>query len=85
FSSHIQVQLGKTNLALTESTQQLINSAKVNSHSGYSSKTLVNDFMLTNLAEPAHLNRADQTVPLPASCVATENTCLISAWSNTLT
>ncbi|KFV96729.1 Trypsin, partial [Eurypyga helias] len=84
FCSRIQVQLGKHNLALTESTEQLINSAKVIRHSGYSSATLDNDIMLIKLAQPAQLNRAVQTVPLPTSCVATGTTCLISGWGNML-
>ncbi|KFO94917.1 Trypsin, partial [Calypte anna] len=70
FSSRIQVQLGKHNLELTESTQQLINSAKIIRHSGFSSATLDNDIMLIKLAKPAQLNRSVQTVPLPKSCVA---------------
>ncbi|NXJ44544.1 TRY1 protein, partial [Ciconia maguari] len=84
YKSRIQVQLGKYNLALTESTQQLISSAKVIRHSGYSSTTLDNDIMLIKLAKPARLNRAVQTIPLPTSCVATGTTCLISGWGNTL-
>ncbi|KGL99799.1 Trypsin, partial [Charadrius vociferus] len=84
FSSRIQVQLGKHNLELTESTEQFINSAKVIRHPGYSSMTLDNDIMLIKLDVPAQLNRAVQTVPLPTSCVATGTTCLISGWGNTL-
>ncbi|KAF1606898.1 Trypsin I-P1, partial [Eudyptes chrysolophus] len=84
YKSRIQVQLGKHNLALTESTQQFISSAKVIRHSGYSSTTLDNDIMLIKLAKPAQLNRAVRTVPLPTSCVATGTTCLISGWGNTL-
>ncbi|KAM9293351.1 LOW QUALITY PROTEIN: trypsin I-P1-like [Morus bassanus] len=84
YKSCIQVWLRKQNLALTESTQQLINSAKVIRHSGFSSTTLDNDIMLIKLAEPAQLNRAVQTIPLPTSCVATGTTCLISGWGNTL-
>ncbi|KFP04945.1 Trypsin, partial [Calypte anna] len=84
FSSRIQVQLGKHNLELTESTQQLINSAKIIRHSGFSSATLDNDIMLIKLAKPAQLNRSVQTVPLPKSCVAAGASCLISGWGNTL-
>ncbi|NWZ88906.1 TRY1 protein, partial [Nesospiza acunhae] len=84
FSSRIQVQLGKHNLELTESTQQFINSAKVIRHSGYSSYTLDNDIMLIKLATPATLSNAVQTIPLPTSCVAAGTTCLISGWGNTL-
>ncbi|XP_064011872.1 trypsin I-P1-like isoform X1 [Pogoniulus pusillus] len=84
YKSRIQVQLGKHNLAATESTQQFINSAKVIRHSGYSAYTLDNDIMLIKLATAAKLNRAVQTVPLPTSCVEAGTTCLISGWGNTL-
>ncbi|KAM6420953.1 trypsin-like [Pluvialis apricaria] len=84
YKSRIQVQLGKHNLELTESTQQFINSARVIRHSGYNYFTLDNDIMLIKLAVPAQLNRAVQTIPLPTSCVATGTTCLISGWGNTL-
>ncbi|NWW98810.1 TRY1 protein, partial [Caloenas nicobarica] len=82
--SRIQVQLGKKNLELTESTEQLINAAKIIRHPNYSSKTLDNDILLIKLAEPAVLTRAVQTVPLPTSCVAAGTTCLISGWGNLL-
>ncbi|XP_067998212.1 trypsin I-P1-like isoform X2 [Melanerpes formicivorus] len=84
YKSRIQVQLGKHNLAATESTQQLINSAKVIRHSGYSASTLNNDIMLIKLDTPAQLNRAVQTVPLPTACAEAGTTCLISGWGNTL-
>ncbi|KAM6139877.1 LOW QUALITY PROTEIN: trypsin I-P1-like [Pterocles gutturalis] len=84
YKSRIQVQLGKHNLALTESSQQLISAAKIIRHPNYSSSTLNNDIMLIKLATPAQLNRAVQTVPLPSSCVAAGTTCLISGWGNTL-
>ncbi|KFP27443.1 Trypsin I-P38, partial [Colius striatus] len=84
YKYRIQVQLGKHNLALTESTQQLISSSKVIRHSGYSSSTLDNDIMLIKLSKAATLNKAVQTVPLPTSCVAAGTTCLISGWGNTL-
>uniref|UniRef100_A0A8C5X2B9 Peptidase S1 domain-containing protein n=1 Tax=Malurus cyaneus samueli TaxID=2593467 RepID=A0A8C5X2B9_9PASS len=84
YKSRIQVQLGKHNLELSESTQQFINSAKIIRHPGYSAYTLDNDIMLIKLATPAQLNKAVQTVPLPTSCAATGTTCLISGWGNTL-
>ncbi|NWR82203.1 TRY2 protein, partial [Centropus unirufus] len=84
YKYRIQVQLGKHNLALSESTQQFINSVRVIRHPDYSSASLDNDIMLIKLAEPAELNRAVQTIPLPTSCVATGTTCLISGWGNTL-
>ncbi|NXG54089.1 TRY1 protein, partial [Psilopogon haemacephalus] len=84
YKYRIQVQLGKSNLAATESTQQLINSAKVIRHSRYSSSSLDNDIMLIKLSSVAKLNKAVQTVPLPTSCVEAGTTCLISGWGNTL-
>ncbi|KAM9247103.1 trypsin I-P1-like [Leptosomus discolor] len=84
YKPRFQVQLGKHNLAVTELTEQLISSAKVIRHPGFSSATANNDIMLIKLAEPAQLNQAVQPVPLPTSCVATGTTCLISGWGNTL-
>ncbi|XP_071414096.1 trypsin I-P1-like isoform X1 [Pithys albifrons albifrons] len=84
YKSRIQVQLGKHNLALTESSQQFISSAKVIRHPGYSAYTLNNDIMLIKLATPAQLNKSVQTIPLPTSGVAAGTTCLISGWGNTL-
>ncbi|XP_065705528.2 trypsin-like [Patagioenas fasciata] len=84
YKSRIQVQLGKQNLALTESTEQFINAAKIIRHPNYSSITLDNDIMLIKLAKSAQLSRAVQTVALPTSCVAAGTTCLISGWGNLL-
>ncbi|NXJ93736.1 TRY1 protein, partial [Corythaixoides concolor] len=84
YKSRIQVLLGKHNLALTESTQQSINSAKVIRHSGYNALTLDNDIMLIKLSQSAQLSSSISTVPLPTSCVAAGTTCLISGWGNTL-
>ncbi|NXO47620.1 TRY1 protein, partial [Aramus guarauna] len=83
FKRSIQVQLGKHNLALSESTQQLIQSSKVLRHPGFNSASLDNDIMLIKLAKPAQLNQAVQTVPLPTSSVTTGTECLISGWGNT--
>ncbi|XP_065532169.1 trypsin I-P1-like isoform X2 [Lathamus discolor] len=79
----IQVQLGKHNLALQESSQQVIRASKIIRHSGFNSETLNNDIMLIKLATPAQLNKAVQTVSLPTSCVAAGTECLISGWGNT--
>ncbi|XP_069705984.1 trypsin I-P1-like [Phaenicophaeus curvirostris] len=84
YKPRMQVQLGKHNLALTESTQQLISSAKIIRYPGFNAKTADNDIMLIKLAQPAQLTRAIQTVSLPTSCVAAGTTCLISGWGNTL-
>ncbi|XP_057271920.1 trypsin I-P1-like [Pezoporus wallicus] len=79
----MQVQLGKHNLALKESTQQVIRASKIIRHSGFNSDTLDNDIMLIKLATPAQLNSAVQTVSLPTSCVTAGTTCIISGWGNT--
>ncbi|NXC73468.1 TRY1 protein, partial [Anhinga anhinga] len=83
YKSRIQVLVGTQNFAHNESTQQLISSDKVIPHSNFSRTTLDNDIMLIKLSEPAQLNRAVQTIPLPTSCVAAGTTCLISGWGNT--
>ncbi|XP_061310252.1 trypsin I-P1-like [Pezoporus flaviventris] len=79
----MQVQLGKHNLALKESTQQVIRASKIIRHSGFNYDTLDNDIMLIKLATPAQLNDAVQTVSLPTSCVTAGTECLISGWGNT--
>ncbi|XP_061310255.1 trypsin I-P38-like isoform X2 [Pezoporus flaviventris] len=79
----MQVQLGKHNLALKESTQQVIRASKIIRHSGFDSDTLDNDIMLIKLATPAQLNDAVQTVSLPTSCVTAGTECLISGWGKT--
>lgn len=84
FSSSIQVQLGKHDLTLKESTQQSIRASKIIRHPNFDRKTLNNDIMLIKLATPAQLNDAVQTVPLPTSCVTAGTTCLISGWGNTV-
>lgn len=84
FCSRIQVQLGKHNLAATESTQQVIKAAKLIQHPDYRRYPLINDIMLIKLDTEAKLNRAVQTVPLPTACVEAGTTCLISGWGNTL-
>lgn len=83
FSSSIEVQLGKHNLALKESTQQVIRASKIIRHSGFNPETLDNDIMLIKLATPAQLNEAVQTISLPTSCVTAGTECLISGWGNT--
>nr|XP_009932049.1 PREDICTED: trypsin I-P1-like [Opisthocomus hoazin] len=84
YKSRINVQLGKHNLALTESSEQTISSSKVIRHSSYSSSSLNNDIMLIKLSKAATLSRAIQTIALPTSCVTAGTTCLISGWGNTL-
>ncbi|XP_061221474.1 trypsin I-P38-like [Neopsephotus bourkii] len=79
----MQVHLGKHNLALKESTQQVIRAAKIIRHSDFNSDTLDNDIMLIKLATPAQLNAAVQTVALPTRCVTAGTECLISGWGNT--
>uniref|UniRef100_A0A8C8SE31 Peptidase S1 domain-containing protein n=1 Tax=Pelusios castaneus TaxID=367368 RepID=A0A8C8SE31_9SAUR len=83
-SRYLQMWLGKHDLSVTESTQQVIDSAKVICHPDYNASTLDNDIMLIKLARAATLNSYVNTVPLPTSCVATGTQCLISGWGNTL-
>ncbi|XP_063290681.1 trypsin-like [Pelobates fuscus] len=80
----IQVRLGEHNIAVSDGTEQFINSAKTYRHSKYNSRTLDNDIMLIKLSSPATLNSYVNTVPLPSSCAATGTNCLISGWGNTL-
>ncbi|XP_030327457.1 trypsin I-P1-like [Strigops habroptila] len=84
YQSSMQVLLGKHNLALTESTQQVIKASKIIRHSRFNSATLDNDIMLIKLSTPAQLNDAVQTVSLPTSCVSEGTTCVISGWGNLL-
>uniref|UniRef100_A0A8C8SCK2 Peptidase S1 domain-containing protein n=1 Tax=Pelusios castaneus TaxID=367368 RepID=A0A8C8SCK2_9SAUR len=84
FEPYLQMWLGKHDLSVTESTQQVIDSAKVICHPDYNASTLDNDIMLIKLARAATLNSYVNTVPLPTSCVATGTQCLISGWGNTL-
>uniref|UniRef100_A0A8V5FTZ8 Peptidase S1 domain-containing protein n=2 Tax=Melopsittacus undulatus TaxID=13146 RepID=A0A8V5FTZ8_MELUD len=79
----MQVQLGKHNLAVTESTQQVIRASRMIRHPGFNSNTLDNDIMLIKLATPAQLNEAVQTVSLPTRCPSTGTECIISGWGNT--
>uniref|UniRef100_L7N308 Peptidase S1 domain-containing protein n=1 Tax=Xenopus tropicalis TaxID=8364 RepID=L7N308_XENTR len=78
----VQVRLGEHNIALSEGTEQFINSAKVIRHPSYNSRTIDNDIMLIKLASPASLNSAVNTVALPSSCAAAGTSCLVSGWGN---
>uniref|UniRef100_A0A8C8S9U2 trypsin n=1 Tax=Pelusios castaneus TaxID=367368 RepID=A0A8C8S9U2_9SAUR len=48
FEPYLQMWLGKHDLSVTESTQQVIDSAKVICHPDYNASTLDNDIMLIN-------------------------------------
>uniref|UniRef100_A0A3Q3J7I8 trypsin n=1 Tax=Monopterus albus TaxID=43700 RepID=A0A3Q3J7I8_MONAL len=50
-SNRIEVHLGEHNIAVSEGTEQSINSAKVIRHPGYSSYNLDNDIMLIKLSK----------------------------------
>ncbi|XP_063290685.1 trypsin isoform X2 [Pelobates fuscus] len=84
YKSSIQVRLGEHNIAVSEGTEQFINSAKVIKHASYNSRTLDNDIMLIKLSSSATLNSNVKAVALPSGCAAAGTTCLISGWGNTL-
>ncbi|CAH2322608.1 LOC397853 [Pelobates cultripes] len=84
YKSSIQVRLGEHNIAVSEGTEQFINSAKVIKHASYNSRTLDNDIMLIKLSSSATLNSYVKAVALPSGCAAAGTTCLISGWGNTL-
>nr|XP_035942488.1 cationic trypsin [Halichoerus grypus] len=83
YKSRIQVRLGEHNIAVSESAEQFINSAKVIRHPKYNEKTFDNDIMLIKLSSPATLNSRVSAVSLPKSCAAAGTQCLISGWGNT--
>ncbi|XP_038141434.1 trypsin-3-like [Cyprinodon tularosa] len=84
YKSRINVRLGEHNIAISEGTEQFIDSSKVIRHPSYNSNTLDNDIMLIKLSKPAAMNSYVSTVSLPSSCAAAGTSCLISGWGNTL-
>ncbi|XP_030639604.1 trypsin-3 isoform X2 [Chanos chanos] len=84
YKSRIQVRLGEHNIAVSEGTEQFIDSSKVIRHPSYNSYTLDNDIMLIKLSRAASLNSYVSTVSLPSSCAGAGTWCLISGWGNTL-
>lgn len=80
----MQVRLGEHNIAVSEGTEQFINSARVIRNAGYNSRTLDNDIMLVKLASPATLNSYVRSVSLPGGCASAGTMCVISGWGNTL-
>ncbi|PIO16109.1 hypothetical protein AB205_0161840, partial [Aquarana catesbeiana] len=84
YKASMQVRLGEHNIAVSEGTEQFINSAKVIRHASYNSRTTDNDIMLVKLASPATLNSYVKTVPLPSGCAGAGTSCVISGWGNTL-
>ncbi|XP_073540897.1 trypsin-like isoform X1 [Phyllobates terribilis] len=84
YKSSVQVRLGEHNIAVSEGTEQFINSARVIRHASYSSWTLDNDIMLIKLASAASVNSYVQPIGLPSGCPAAGTSCLISGWGNTL-
>ncbi|KAF7198936.1 trypsin-3 [Nothobranchius furzeri] len=83
YKSRIQVRLGEHNIAVSEGTEQFIDSAMVIRHPSYNSYNLDNDIMLIKLNKPASLNNYAKTVSLPSSCASAGTNCLISGWGNT--
>uniref|UniRef100_A0A3B5MG14 trypsin n=1 Tax=Xiphophorus couchianus TaxID=32473 RepID=A0A3B5MG14_9TELE len=85
YQSRINVRLGEHNIAVSEGTEQFIDSSTVIRHPSYNSYTLDNDIMMIKLNSPAGLNSYVNTVSLPSTCASAGTTCLISGWGNTLT
>uniref|UniRef100_A0A8C5Q0Z8 Trypsin n=1 Tax=Leptobrachium leishanense TaxID=445787 RepID=A0A8C5Q0Z8_9ANUR len=83
-SRTISVRLGEHNIAVSEGTEQFINSGKSIRHSSYNSRTLDNDIMLIKLASAATLNSNVKTVTLPSGCASAGTNCQLSGWGNTL-
>uniref|UniRef100_A0A3B3BV47 trypsin n=1 Tax=Oryzias melastigma TaxID=30732 RepID=A0A3B3BV47_ORYME len=83
YQSRIQVRLGEHNIAVSEGTEQFIDSSKIIRHPNYNSWNLDNDIMLIKLSSPASLNSYVSTVSLPSSCASAGTSCLISGWGNT--
>ncbi|XP_073537386.1 trypsin-like isoform X2 [Phyllobates terribilis] len=84
YKASVHVRLGEHNIAVSEGTEQFINSARVIRHASYSSWTLDNDIMLIKLASAASINSYVQAIGLPSGCPAAGTSCLISGWGNTL-
>ncbi|XP_043445687.1 cationic trypsin [Prionailurus bengalensis] len=82
YKSRIQVRLGEHNIAVSEGSEQFINSAKVIRHPRYNAKTIDNDIMLIKLSSPATLNSRVSAISLPRSCAPSGSQCLISGWGN---
>ncbi|KAM8924272.1 trypsin-like isoform 1-T1 [Pelodytes ibericus] len=80
----LQVRLGEHNIAVSEGTEQFINSAKVIRNPSYNSRTTDNDIMLIKLASPATLNAYVKTVSMPSGCASAGTSCLIAGWGNLL-
>ncbi|XP_060489305.1 serine protease 1 [Panthera onca] len=82
YKSRIQVRLGEHNIAVSEGSEQFINSAKVIRHPRYNANTIDNDIMLIKLSSPATLNSRVSAISLPRSCAPSGSQCLISGWGN---
>lgn len=82
YKSRIQVRLGEHNIAVSEGSEQFINSAKVIRHPRYNANTIDNDIMLIKLSSPATLNSRVSAISLPKSCAPSGSQCLISGWGN---
>ncbi|MEE6487009.1 hypothetical protein FKM82_014767 [Ascaphus truei] len=84
YKSRIQVRLGEHNIAVSEGSEQFIDSTKVIKHPSYNSRNLDNDIMLIKLSSAVNRNSYVNAVALPSSCASAGTSCLISGWGNTL-
>ncbi|XP_012576254.1 PREDICTED: trypsin-like [Condylura cristata] len=83
YKPSFRVRLGEHNLAVSERTEQTINSVKVIRYPSYNRKTLEHDIMLIKLAKPAVLTKSVRTITLPRTCPRSGTQCLISGWGST--
>ncbi|KAM7150586.1 cathepsin G-like [Macrochelys suwanniensis] len=81
----ITVLLGAHNVWRKEETQQRISVRRKIPHPRYNKTSRENDLMLLQLVEPAELNNAVYTIPLPQAGQAVEpgSVCSVAGWGKT--
>ncbi|XP_043087856.1 trypsin-2-like isoform X2 [Puntigrus tetrazona] len=84
YDSHIEVRLGKHNIAEDESSEQSILSERAIRHPKFDSSTLDNDIMLIKLSKPVTLNKYVKPLNLPKSCAPPDTACRVSGWGITM-
>ncbi|XP_024077671.1 granzyme B-like [Terrapene carolina triunguis] len=81
----ITVLLGAHNVRQDEETQQRVSVRQKIPHPKYNKKSQENDLMLLQLAEPAELTDAVDTIPLPKTSRTVEpgSVCSVAGWGKT--
>ncbi|XP_076167241.1 serine protease 1-like [Ptiloglossa arizonensis] len=77
------VKAGKTNLKLTESTEQSVKVVKSFVHEKYPGNVAPYDIALLKLEKPLKLNEAVKAIGLPASGSIPTGTSVLSGWGST--